>query len=127
MKKTLLALLATSVLALADTTTIGATMQLMEKGMEDIHKGFMYNDRDRLLKGINTVESSNEIFTKVDVAAFIPHNNKIQVTKNINKNLSDNLSKLKKAIENKKYSEATKVYGTVINNCISCHTIIRGW
>lgn len=127
MKKILLALLATSVLAMADNTTIGATMKLMEQGMEEVHKGFMYNDKDKLLSGIKTLENSNAIFTKVDVSKFIPHNNKIQVTKNINKNLSDSLSKFKKAVLNKEYTEATKLYANVVNNCIACHTIIRGW
>lgn len=127
MKKTLLALLATSVLALADNTTVGATMKLMEQGMEEVNKGFIYNDKVKLLNGIKTLENSNAIFTRVDVATFIPHNNKIQVTKNINENLSDSLSKFRKAVENKKYTEATKLYANVVNNCIACHTIIRGW
>ena len=127
MKKTLLALLATSVLALADNTTIGATMKLMEQGMEEVHKGFMYNDKDSLIKGISTIENSNAIFANVDVTTFIPHNNKIQVTKNINKNLADSLKKFKKAVVNKEYTEATKLYANVVNNCIACHTIIRGW
>ena len=127
MKKIILALAATSVLALADTATIDATMKLMKQGLEQAQSGFVYNDKKDLMRGIETLESSNSIFKNVDVSVFIPNNNKIQVTRNINKNLEKNLKALKKSVKDEKYSEATKHYAEVVNNCISCHTIIRGW
>ena len=127
MKKIILALAATSVLALADTATIDATMKLMKQGLEQAQSGFVYNDKKDLMRGIETLESSNSIFKNVDVSVFIPNNNKVQVTRNINKNLEKNLKALKKSVKNEKYSEATKHYAEVVNNCISCHTIIRGW
>ena len=127
MKKIILALAATSVLALADTATIDATMKLMKQGLEQAQSGFVYNDKKDLMRGIETLESSNSIFKNVDVSVFIPNNNKVQVTRNINKNLEKNLKALKKSVKDEKYSEATKHYAEVVNNCISCHTIIRGW
>ena len=127
MKKIILALAATSVLALADSTTIDATMKLMKQGLEQAQSGFVYNDKKELMRGIETLESSNAIFKNVDVSVFIPNNKKVQVTKNINKNLAKNLKALKKSVKDEKYSEATKLYAEVVSNCISCHTIIRGW
>ena len=127
MKKILIALAATSVLALANDATIDATMKLMEQGLKQIQSGFVYNNKEELNRGIETLESSNAIFKNVDVSVFIPQNNKIQVTKNINKNLAADLTKLKKSVANKNYSDATKHYSNVVNNCIACHTIIRGW
>ena len=127
MRKIILTLAATSVMVLADSTTIDATMKLMKQGLERAQSGFVYNDKEELKRGIETLESSNAIFNNVDVSVFIPNNNKIQVTKNINKNLTKNLKALKKSIADEKYSEATKHYAEVVNNCISCHTIIRGW
>jgi len=126
-RKIILTLAATSVMVLADSTTIDATMKLMKQGLERAQSGFVYNDKEELKRGIETLESSNAIFNNVDVSVFIPNNNKIQVTKNINKNLTKNLKALKKSIADEKYSEATKHYAEVVNNCISCHTIIRGW
>jgi len=92
MKKVILALVMTSVLALADTITVDATMKLMKQGMDDMQSGFLYNSKETILKGISTVENANAIFSTVDVATFIAHNNKIQVTKNINKNLAQDLA-----------------------------------
>ena len=127
MKKIILALLATSVLALADNVTIVSTMKLMKQGLEQTQSGFIYNNKKELMRGIETMENSNAIFKNVDVSVFIPHNKKIQVTKNINKNLTESLADLKKSVQNEKYSEATKNYAEVVSNCIACHTIIRGW
>ena len=127
MQKIILALVISSVMALADQTTIQSTMKLMKQGMNQIQSGFMYSSKEDLLQGIETIENSNAIFKKVDVSTFIVHNNKIQVTKNINTNLAEDLKLFKKAVEANEYSDATKYYGKVMNDCFSCHTIIRGW
>lgn len=127
MKKVILALALTSAATFASDTTIDATMQLMKQGMEQVQQGFMYNSKEDIKKGIETLENSNAIFKNVDVAKFINKNNKIQATKNINENLEANLKAFKEAANAGKYSEATKFYGKVTNDCVSCHTIIRGW
>ena len=126
MKKVILALVTCSVLSIASETTIDATMKLMQQGMNQIHTGFLLNSKEDIKQGIATVENSNAIFTHVNVADFIK-SNKITVAKNINKNLAKDLKALKKAVNNSKYSEATKQYAKVLNECVACHTIIRGW
>lgn len=127
MKKVILALALTSAATFASDTTIDATMQLMKQGMEQVQMGFMYNSKDDIRKGIETLENSNAIFKNVDVSKFIANNNKIQATKNINENLEANLKSLRESIADGKYADATKHYGEVLNDCVSCHTIIRGW
>lgn len=129
MKKALLALAVSSMFtfASADEKTINATMSLMTQGMNQIQTGFLYSNKGDVKNGIEVLENANAIFSKVDVTTFIKHNNKVQVTKNINKNLADNLALFKKAIKAENYTEATKYYGKVTSNCIACHTIIRGW
>jgi len=127
MKKMILALAASSVLALANDTTVNATMSLMTQGMNQIQAGFLYSNRADVVGGIKVMQDANSIFTKVDVSTFIKNNNKIQVTHNINKNLTANLKELQKAVDSKNMSDATKAYGEVTANCISCHRIVRGW
>lgn len=126
MKKVILALVTCSVLSIASDTTIDATMKLMQQGMNQINTGFLYNSKQDIMDGIQTVENSNAIFTHVDVAKFMK-SNKVTVAKNINQNMTDDLAALKKAVENSQYSEATKQYGKVLNECVACHTIIRSW
>ena len=126
MKKTLLALLISSAALMADETTINATMKLMQEGMNKINTGFMINSKEDILQGLSTLENANAIFTHVDVAAFIK-SNKVTVAKNINKNLTKDLAALKKAVSASKYTEATTEYAKVLNQCVACHTIVRGW
>ena len=126
MKKVILALVTCASLSMASETTIDATMKLMNQGMEQINSGFLYNSKEDIKRGIATVENANAIFTHVDVADFVK-SNKVTVAKNINKNMTKDLTALKKAVNNAEYSEATKQYSKVLNECIACHTIIRGW
>ena len=126
MKKTVLALLATATLTLANETTINATMQLMHQGMNQINTGFMLNSKEDIKQGLTTVENANSIFANVDVASFIK-SNKTTVAKNINENVAEELKALRKAVEASQYAEATQEYAKVLNQCVACHTIIRGW
>ena len=127
MKKTIVAFTLTSLTLFANEATINATMQLMDQGMNQIQKGFIYNSKSDIVSGINTVKSANSIFTHVDVSTFIKNNSKIQVTKNINENMAKHLKGLKADVEAHNYSDAGVKYAKVLNDCVSCHTIIRGW
>ncbi len=127
MKKAIFTIALTSAVSFANQTSITETMQLMESGISDVQKGFLYNDKERLKKGIATLQNANRTFQTVDVSKFIPNNNKVGVTKHINHNLRTSLDTLQKAIDNRNISQATKEYGKVIHSCVSCHTIVRGW
>ncbi len=127
MKKVALSLAISSIALFASSTTITATMGLMNQGLTEVQSGFMHNDRESVLKGIKIIQNANSIFKDVDVATFIPNNRKVQVTKNINANLDKNLKTLKEDVKARRYADATKSYAKVMNNCLACHTIIRGW
>jgi len=127
MKKIISALALTAVAALASETTITATMSLLEQGLTQTQKGFLYNSKEDIVMGISTMQNANAIFTHVDVSTFIKNNSKVQVTKNINENMTEHLNDLKKDIDAGRYNDATAKYGKVVNDCVSCHTIVRGW
>lgn len=126
MKKVILALVTCSVLSIASETTIDATMKLMQQGMNQVQTGFLLNSKKDIKAGIATLENANAIFTHVDVADFIK-SNKVAVAKNINVNLTKDLKALKKSVDASQYTDASKNYAKVLNECITCHTIIRGW
>jgi len=127
MKKIILSLTLTAMASFASETTITATMSLMEEGLSQVQKGFLYNSQSDIVRGVETIESANSIFTHVDVSTFIKNNSKIQVTKNINANLTKHLAALKTDVKAKKFTDASVQYAKVVNDCVSCHTIIRGW
>jgi hypothetical protein len=126
MKKLLLTLSALATFASADTT-INATMSLMEKGMNTIQKGFLYNQKAVILEGTDIVISANSIFEKVDTQSFTNGSKATQVISNIHGNLASDLKEFKKAISDNKFSSATDMYGKILNDCVACHTVIRQW
>jgi len=128
MKKSLLGLALLSTLSFAgEKVDIVSTMKIMEKGMGNIQKGFLYNNPDLVKEGLASLEKGNNIFQTVDVSTFIPNNKKIGVTKNLNRNLKDGIEILKGAIPNRNISQAVEGYSKIIHSCISCHAIVRGW
>ena len=127
MKKIILSILTGAIIASANSdTTVDATMSLMEKGMNSIQKGFLYNDSKLIKEGISIVKDANNIFGTVDVKSFL-NNDKTQVVSNIHKNISKSLKSLEKSIDNKEYAKASNQFGKVLNDCVSCHTVIRRW
>jgi len=127
MKKTILALVASSTLMMASNTTITATMSLMSQGLNQVQTGLMYHNQDDINNGIAVLENANSIFSKVDVSKFIRHNNKIQVTKNINAGLEKSLIQLKKDVVTNRVDDITKSYASVMTKCLACHATVRGW
>jgi len=127
MKKIILSILTGAIIVSANSdTTVDATMSLMEKGKNDIQKGFLYNDKALIKEGISIVKDANNIFGTVDVKSFL-NNDKTQVVSNIHKNISKSLKSLEKSINNKEYAKASNQFGKVLNDCVSCHTVIRRW
>jgi cytochrome c556 len=120
------ALLLSTTASFANDTTIQSTMELMRTGAEQVQTGFLYNNKELLNIGVETIINANNIFKNVDVSTFI-NNNKVQVTRNINKNIQSDLDDLKEALAKNDVNSATTLYGKVIGDCVSCHTIIRGW
>ncbi|MCK5293294.1 MAG: cytochrome C [Arcobacteraceae bacterium] len=127
MKRLILTLAACATIASANDTTINATMDLMEKGMNDIQKGFFYNQKSTILDGTNIVINANKIFDTVDIKSFTYGNRATQAISNIHGNLDKDLKNLKISIKNNNYAEAAVQYGKVLNDCVACHTVIRGW
>jgi S1-C subfamily serine protease len=127
MKKLIVTLIAGATIASAQNTTIDATMSLMEKGMNTIQKGFFYNSKALVLEGIEVVDSANKIFETVDTKEFTKGSRATQVISNIHGNLAKDLKVLKNSIENNKFGSAAEKYGRVVNDCIACHSVVRGW
>ena len=117
----------TTLFVAASNTTIDATMSLMEKGMNTIQKGFFYNSKELVLEGIEVVDSANKIFETVDTKDFTKGNRADQVISNIHGNLAKDLKALRKSTESNKFGSAAEKYGKVVNDCIACHSVVRGW
>ncbi len=134
MKRLLLVLSVFATLASADNKqTINETMASMEKGMNTIQKGFLYNQKATILEGTEIVINANSIFEKVDVKSFTNGSKATQVISNIHQTIATDLKQFKKVVDeikdnkSNKIADATKLYGKIINDCVACHAVIRKW
>ena len=127
MKKFIVLLFAGATLASASQTTINATMSLMEQGMNTIQKGFFYNSKAMILEGSKVVSSANAIFETVDSKEFTNGNRATQVISNIHGNLAADLKEFDTEVQANKFSNAAAKYGKIVNDCVACHSTIRGW
>jgi hypothetical protein len=70
LKITLAALVMTATAYASDTAkTLSQNMKIMEIGLSDIQKGFLYNNKDLIEVGVQTIKDANDIFTHKDEIA----------------------------------------------------------
>jgi len=129
MKRVLFTLLLVVSFAKANDATI-VSMHDMESGLDNIQKGFLYNQADMILSGANRISKANKMFLNVGVAQkYLPENKKhmVGVTLRTSHRVDVAIEDLKYYIESKQYANAAKSYSAVINACTDCHAIVRGW
>ena len=129
MKKALLSLILAVSFAQANDATI-VSMHDMEAGLDNIQKGFLYNQPDMILSGAERISKANKMFLNVGVAQkYLPEHKKhmVGVTLRTANRVDTAIEDLKYYIQLKEYSNASKSYSAVINACTDCHAIVRGW
>ena len=104
------------------------TMQTLEKAMENVQKGFLYNNENIVENGVAELKKSLE-----DISAFVIVN---EEDKNFNAPAyaateTSAISKLADQIltsykEGNK-DEALATYAKTLSRCVVCHKVIRKW
>jgi cytochrome c556 len=129
MKKLILTLVALTSFAFANDATM-KSMYAMESGLNDIQKGFLYNQVEMIVAGAKKIKEANKIFKNPALTQkYLPQNKKhmIGVTMNQSKRIDNATDSLISFIEIKDMSNASNAYSDVINACSACHAIVRGW
>ncbi|MBD3794303.1 MAG: hypothetical protein IE916_02950 [Epsilonproteobacteria bacterium] len=130
MKKILIGLSIVTALGLSANDVMSANMKSMRDGLVEIQDGFLYNNKDGVLKGIAKIEEANKMFhDKESVAKYLPANKErlSSVALLSSKHLNSNLLEMKEYINQNQLLEASSVHSDVVRNCTRCHAIIRGW
>lgn len=112
------------------TPSISEVMAKMENGLNQIQKGFLYNNIELIKSGVDEIEKENMIYhDQKNILPMLPKN-KLQM-KNaaiLTSNRIDNSAKeIKEYIKHKKIRNAYDAYSSMLNACTDCHTIVRGW
>lgn len=131
MKKVILiSILTLGMLQAADTnsTSRAETMQNMEKALTTIQKGFLYNDRAILEKGVKGVKKYAKDINAFDIknekgSSF--HAKKYAETES--KAISSLASDILKGYDRKSRNRVLDSYRKLQNQCIVCHQLVRKW
>lgn len=129
MKKIVMSLSAFFVLGLY-ATDINTNMQTMKEGLNSIQDGFLYNNKEAVVSGIETIKEANKIFhSKESVEKYLPKEKKkmVGVTLMSAKRLNADLDAMSEYLSQNNMLEAAVLHSDVIKDCTRCHAIVRGW
>ncbi len=130
MKKILISLSLLAAVSLQASESVPVTMKNMRDGMVQVQDGFLYNNKDSILKGIEQIQKANSIFhDDKSAAAILPADKKkySKVAYISTKNLNMYLSTLKDFVQDGSIVNASDAYSGVVRSCTHCHAITRGW
>lgn len=101
----------------------------MEQGLSKIQQGYLYNDQDTILKGIDELYLANSVFKKTNMESYLPKNKKHFLKKALDyAHTIDKEQKLmKEAIKKNKLYDGLTHTTEIIKACASCHAVVRGW
>ncbi len=125
-------------LAVATTVSFAGTaeeinmksMAGMENGLNNIQKGFLYNNLDLIKHGSKQISEENKIYhDKKMIKSILPKGkqqmeNVAMITSN---RIDNSLSELKMYIELNDMRKAQDSYVQIVKACTDCHSIVRGW
>ena len=132
LKNILLSLAIISSLSHAETPTElnARTMIGMESGLNNIQKGFLYNNFDLVNYGADQIMKENKVYHDRKVIKSILPKGKQQM-ENIamitSNRVDDSITELKTYIELKDIRKAQDAFVNVVKACTDCHNIVRGW
>lgn len=125
-----LAILCTISLAETPQELNARTMIGMESGLNNIQKGFLYNNFDLVKYGADQIMKENTVYHDRKVIKSILPKGKQQMENIalITSNRVDNsITELKTYIEIKDIRKAQDAFVNVVKACTDCHNIVRGW
>lgn len=130
MKKILISLSLLAAVSLQATDSVPVTMKNMRDGMVQVQDGFLYNNKDSILKGIEQIQKANSVFHDVKSAEVMLPTDKKKYAKIAyieTKNLNMYLSAMKDFVQDGSIVNASDAYSGIVHSCTHCHAITRGW
>ena len=130
MKKILISLSLLAVIGLQASEGVSVTMKDMRDGMVQVQDGFLYNNKESILNGIEKIKKANSIFHDAKSAeAILPQDKKkySKIAYISTKNLNMYLSTMKDFVDEGSIVNASDAYSGIVHSCTHCHAITRGW
>ncbi|MEA2050641.1 MAG: hypothetical protein U9O56_07920 [Campylobacterota bacterium] len=106
------------------------SMNIMQKGMEEVQFGFINNNADLIKSGLSQIQKGNEMFSdKSIIKKYLPADKKhlVNVAVNASKRITADTTIIELNLEDKAYTKAAEGYSDILNACSRCHGIVRSW
>jgi hypothetical protein len=106
------------------------SMNIMQKGIEQVQFGFINNNADLIRDGLIQIKKGNDMFSNEKVIAkYLPENktHMVNVAENASKRITLDANIIELNLDDKAYTKAAAGYSDMLNACSRCHGIIRSW
>ncbi|MEA3383495.1 MAG: hypothetical protein U9Q20_02315 [Campylobacterota bacterium] len=106
------------------------SMNLMQKGIEEVQFGFINNNSDMIKSGLSQIQKGNDMFSDESVIKkYLPKNKKhlVNVAVNASKRISADTTIVELNLDDKAYTKAAEGYSDLLNACSRCHGLVRSW
>ncbi|WP_457592511.1 hypothetical protein [Hydrogenimonas sp.] len=116
---------------LASTTRLKNTMRKFATGLDQIQKGIIYNDRDKIEMGVRVIRQAKKNFLKKHgevMKKHMPEDPKFAyfLAQKSAERIQKYIKMMGSQIHNAKdYSKIAAAYSGIFNQCVGCHQKLR--
>ncbi len=104
------------------------TMQNLEKGMNNIQKGLMYNNATMVQQGVDTIKKNTKDIDSFDIKNKSNSNFKAKrYAETEAKAISELADNMSEAFNKHNKNRTLDTFRRLQDRCITCHTLIRKW
>jgi len=106
------------------------SMDIMQKGIEQVQFGFINNNKEKIKEGLKQIKKGNALFSSESlIKASLPNDKKhmVNVAVNTSKRIAADATIIELNLDDKAYTKAAEGYADIINACSRCHGIVRSW
>jgi hypothetical protein len=110
--------------------TLTKSMNMMQKGIEQVQFGFINNNEEIIRTGLKAIQKGNTMFSdEALIKKSLPSNKKhmTNVDENASKRITADATIIELNLDDKAYTKAAEAYSDMLNACSRCHGIIRSW
>lgn len=110
--------------------TLNTSMNIMQKGIEQVQFGFINNNEEMVREGLKAITKGNAMFSdSAIIEKSLPSNKKhmVNVASNASKRIAADATIIELNLDDKAYTKAAEGYSDMLNACSRCHSIVRSW
>jgi cytochrome c556 len=119
------AALAATISCASANEALYANMGLLEQGLSNIQKGYLYNSDILVENGVKTLVEASAKLSQDDMRSTLPKGANTTAVDNLTASMNKNIKVLQDAVEKHQTAKAVEAYSSVVRDCISCHIAIR--